>query len=165
MCNLGIFTTLIYSSLGILRAQGILRNLTNMYDGLFSTEPCITLVFSELEAYSEPWQIYMMENFVHDLYSFNSSMFRAVAYSESRHIQNTAKHLSQNILFKILCNPDVFRNPVYSDSGIFWKQSISPTEYLRWSILSRTLCNFNRFRGPIYTKLSHIQDRCLSAIS
>ena len=67
MCNLGIFTTLVYSSPGRLRAQGILRNLSNMYDGLFSTEPCVTLVFSELEAYSEPCQIFMMENFIHNL--------------------------------------------------------------------------------------------------
>ena len=52
MCNLGIFTTLVYSSPGRLTAQGILRNLSNMYDGLFSKEHCVTLVFSELEAYS-----------------------------------------------------------------------------------------------------------------
>ena len=67
MCNLGIFMTLVYSSPGMLRDQGILRNLSNMYDGLFSTELCITLVFSELEAYSEPCQISMMENFIHNL--------------------------------------------------------------------------------------------------
>ena len=67
MCNLGIFTTFVYSSPGRLRAQGILRNLSNMYDGLFSTEHCVTLVFSELEAYSEPCQIFMMENFIRNL--------------------------------------------------------------------------------------------------
>ena len=67
MCNLGIFTTLVYSSPGRLRAQGILRNISNMYDGLFSTEPWVTLVFSDLEAYSEPCQISMMENSIHNL--------------------------------------------------------------------------------------------------
>ena len=67
MCNLGIFMTLVYSNPGMLRAQGILRNLSNMYDGLFSTELCITLVFSELEAYSEPCQISMMESLIHNL--------------------------------------------------------------------------------------------------
>ena len=67
MCNLGIFTTLVYSSPGRLRAQGILRNLSNMYDGLFSTEPCVKLVFSELEAYSEPCQTFMIENFINNL--------------------------------------------------------------------------------------------------
>ena len=67
MCNLGIFMTLVYSSPGMLRDQGILRNLSNMYDGLFSTELCITLVFSELEAYSEPCQISMMESLIHNL--------------------------------------------------------------------------------------------------
>ena len=54
MCNLGIFTTLVYLNPGILRAQGILRNLTNMYDGLFSTEPCVTLVFSKLRYIQNP---------------------------------------------------------------------------------------------------------------
>ena len=67
MCNLGIFTTLEDSSSGRLRAQGILRNLSHMYDELFSTEPCVTLVSSELEAYSEPYQIFAMENFIHNL--------------------------------------------------------------------------------------------------
>ena len=67
MCNLGAFTTLAYSSPGRLRAQGMLRNLSNMYNGLFSTEPCVTLVFSEVKAYSEPCQIFMMENFIHNL--------------------------------------------------------------------------------------------------
>ena len=64
MCNLGIFTALVYSSPSILIAQGILRNLLNMYDELFSTELCVTLVYKELEAYSETYQICMMENFI-----------------------------------------------------------------------------------------------------
>ena len=67
MRHLGIFTTFVYLSPNILRAQGILRNLSNMYDGLFSAEPCVTLVYSELEAYSEPCQISMMENFIHNI--------------------------------------------------------------------------------------------------
>ena len=53
MNNLGIFATLVYLNPNILRAQGILRNLLKMYDGLFSTEACVTLVYSELKAYSE----------------------------------------------------------------------------------------------------------------
>ena len=67
ICNLGIYTTLVYSSPGTLRAQWIIWNLSNMCDGLFSTELCVTLVFSELEAYSEPCEIFMMENFIHNL--------------------------------------------------------------------------------------------------
>ena len=31
-----------------------------------------------------------------------------------RHIHNTVKHLSRNILFKTLCNPDILRALVYS---------------------------------------------------
>ena len=67
MCNLGVFATFVYSSPTTLRAQGILRNLSNMYDELFSTEPCVALVYSELEVYSKPCQISMMENFTHNL--------------------------------------------------------------------------------------------------
>ena len=67
MFNLGIFTTIVYSSSGRLRAQGILRNLSNMYYGPCSKAPCVTLVFSKLEAYSEPCQIFMIGNFIHNL--------------------------------------------------------------------------------------------------
>ena len=70
MRHLGIFTTFVYLSPNILTAQGILRHLSNMYDGLFFAEPCVTLVYSELEAYSEPCQISMMENFIHNLVLF-----------------------------------------------------------------------------------------------
>ena len=56
----------VYSSPITLRAQGILRNLSNMYDGMFSTEPCVTL-FSELEACSQPCQVFMTKNFINNL--------------------------------------------------------------------------------------------------
>ena len=67
MCNVGIFMAFVYLNPSILGTQGTLRNLLNMYGGLFSTEPCVTLVYSEIEAYSEPCQICMMENFIHNL--------------------------------------------------------------------------------------------------
>ena len=67
--SLDIFKTFVYSSPSNSRAQGILRNLSNVYDGLFSAEPCVTLVYSELEVYSEPYQILMMENFIPNLVS------------------------------------------------------------------------------------------------
>ena len=35
-----------------------------MYDRVFSTEPYVTLAYSELEAYWEPYQISKMENFI-----------------------------------------------------------------------------------------------------
>ena len=151
MCNLGIFTTLVYSSPGRLRAQGIPRNLSkmydfktrgtfrilsNIYDGKFYSQPCVT------PAYLEPWHI-----------------------QNPRHIQNTAKHLSRNILFKTLCNPDIFRNLVYSELWYILKSKHiqNPAEYLRWSILLRTLYNYSRFRGPIYSKLLDIPKRCVSS--
>ena len=64
MFNLGIFTTLVYLSPNILRAQGKPRNLS---DGLFSTEPYVTLIYSEIKASSRPYQISMMENFIRKL--------------------------------------------------------------------------------------------------
>ena len=67
MLNLGIFTTLYYLSPTILRAQGKLRNLSNIYDVLFSTEPCVILVYPGLKAYSGPSQTSMMKNFIHNL--------------------------------------------------------------------------------------------------
>ena len=147
MCNLSIFTTLVYLNHNILKAQGILRNLSNMsstgifrtqgifrtlsniYDGKIYSQRCVTL------AYLEPW-----------------------------HIQNTAKHLSRNILFKTLCNPDIFRTLVYAELWYILKSKHiqNPVEYLRWDILLRTLCNYSRFRGPIYSNLLHIHNRCLS---
>ena len=67
LCNLGIFTTLIYLSFNILRAQGIQRHLSDLHDRLFSTEPCVTVVYSELKVYSERCQISMMKNFIHSI--------------------------------------------------------------------------------------------------
>ena len=55
------------------------------------------------------------------------------AYLEPWHIQNTAKHLSRNILFKTLCNPGIFRNLVYSELWYILKSKYiqNPAEYLR----------------------------------
>ena len=58
-----------------------------------------------------------------------------------RHIQNTIKHLLQNVLFGALYNPDIFGALVYS---LLWdilksKHIQNPAKYLRWSILLRTL--------------------------
>ena len=104
---------------GIFRTQGIFRTLSNIYDGKFYSQPCVT------PAYLEPW-----------------------------HIQNTAKHLSRNILFKTLCNPEIFRNLVYSELWYILKSKYiqNPAKYLRWSILLRTLCNYSRCRDPIYSE-------------
>ena len=42
----------------------ILKTLSNIYDVAFSTEPYLTLAYSELEAYLEPCQTSIMENFI-----------------------------------------------------------------------------------------------------
>ena len=60
--------TLVYSQplylQALLRTQEILRTLSNIHNGSFSAEHCVTLTYSELEAYSEPCQISMMEKFI-----------------------------------------------------------------------------------------------------
>ena len=121
---------------GIFRTQGIFRTLSNIYDGKLYSQHGIT------PAYLELWHI-----------------------QNSRHIQNTAKHLSRNILFKTLCNPDIFRNLVYSELWYILKSKHiqNLAEYLRWSILLRAVCKYSKFRGPIYSKLPHIQNRYVSA--
>ena len=90
-----------------------------MYDGLLSTEPCVTLVYSELKAYSGPSKISMMENFIHNLV-------------QPQHIQNRGLfripgifRILPNIYHKIFywkpCEPghiqnaSIFRTLVYSE--------------------------------------------------
>ena len=111
------------------------RTLSNIYYGEFYSEPCVN------PAYLKPWHI-----------------------QNPRHIHNTVKHLSQNILFKTLCNPDMFRTLVYSPLWYILKSKHiqNPAEYLRLSILLRTLCNYSIFRRPIYSKLPLFQNMCVT---
>ena len=75
-----------------------------MYEGKFYSQPYVTL------AYLEPWH-----------------------NQNPRHIQNTAKHLTRNILFKTLCNPDIFNTLVHSEIWYILKSKPiqNPAEYLR----------------------------------
>ena len=77
-------------STGIFRAQGIFRTLSNIYDGKFYSQLCVTLV------YLEPWHI-----------------------QNPTHIQNTAEYLRWSILLRTLCNYSRFRGPIYSKLRIF----------------------------------------------
>ena len=168
---LGIFTTLVYLRPNLLITQGTLRNLSNMYNGVFSTETCVTQVHSELKAYSEPcqicqwWQIY-------------SLTYVTLAYLEQwhiqtpKHIQNTAKHLSLNILFKSLCNLEIFWTLVYSElwyivkwAYLCWQEKLysEPYRISKMDILLKNPCNYSRFKGPIHSKLLYIQNPCVSA--
>ena len=151
LCNIDIFITYIHSSPSILRARGIswavfygtlcntgifrtrgiFRTLPNIYYEEFYSEPYVTLAFLK------PWHI-----------------------QNPRHIHNTVKHLLWNILFKILCNSDIFRILVYSQLWYIPKSKYiqSSAKYLRWNILLKTLCNYRKFRRPIDLKLSLIQN-------
>ena len=140
-----------------LRTRGILRTLSNIYMADFYRNLCNTGIFRTQSIFGTLSNIYDGK--------FYSQPCVTPACLESLHIQNTAKHLSGNILFKTLCNPDIFRSLVYSELWYILKSKHiqNPAEYLRWSILLRTLCNYSRFRRPLYSKLPHIQNRCLSA--
>ena len=137
MFNLGKFTTLVYLSPNILRAQGKLRNLTNIKDGLFSTEPCITLVHSELKAYSRLCEISMIKTFIHNLRG----------QSRIQGIFRILPNIYHEIFYSKPCEPwhiektSIFRTLVYSEIKAY-------SEPCRTSkILLRTLCNYSRFRG------------------
>ena len=134
----GIGAAVFYGTLcntGIFRTRGKFRTLPNIYYEEFYSEPCVTL------AYLKPWHI-----------------------QNPRRIHNTVKHLLLNILFKTLCNPDIFGALVYSQLWYILKSKHiqSPAKYLRWSILLNTLCNYSIFRRPIYSKLSLIQNPIVS---
>ena len=157
LCNLVIFITYIHSSrsilrtlriwwavfyrtmcnTGIFRTWGIFRTLPNIYYEERYSEPCVTL------AYLKPWNI-----------------------QNPRHIHNTIKHLSWIILFKTLCNFDIFRTLVYSQLWYILKSKHiqSPAKYLKWNILLKTLYNYSIFRRPIYSKILLIQNPIVSAI-
>ena len=118
LCNLDTFTTLVYTSPSILRTwwiwwavfyrtlcnavifrtREIFQTLPNIYYGEFYSESCVTF------AYLKPWHI-----------------------QNQRHIPNAVKHLSWNILFKSLCNPDIFRTLLYSPLWYIPKKSIFRT--------------------------------------
>ena len=145
LCNLHIFTSYVYSSpstlrtrgiwwgvfyrtlcdTGIFRTQGIFQTLPNIYYGVFYSESCVTLAYLKLGH-----------------------------IQNQRHIHNTVKHLSWNILFTFLWNPDIFRTLLYSPLWYILKikHIQNPTAYLRWNILLRTLCNYSIFRRPMYSK-------------
>ena len=121
---------------GIARTRDIFRTLPNIYDEKLYSQHCVTPANLDL------WHI-----------------------QNPKHIQNTAKQLSRSVLFKTLCNSDIFTNVVYSELWYILKSKHIQNhgEYLRWSILLKILCNYSRFRGSIYSKLRHIRNRCVSA--
>ena len=104
----------------------IFQTLSNIYYGEFYSVSNVIL------AYLKPWHI-----------------------QNQKHIHNTVKHLSWNILFKLLCNPDTFRTLLYSPLWYILKNKHiqNPAVYLRWIILLRTLtlCSYS-IRHAIYIR-------------
>ena len=58
-----------------MKTRQILKTLSNMYDGLFYTEPCVKLAYSKLETYLEPCQISIMDNCIQN-HVYNPGIFR-----------------------------------------------------------------------------------------
>ena len=116
----GIWWTFFYGTLcntGIFRTRGIFRTHPNIYYEELYSEPCVTQIYLKPRHFQNP-----------------------------RHIRNTVKHPSWNILFKTLCNPEKFKTLEYSE---YWyilksKHIQSPVEYLKWSILLKTLRNYSK---------------------
>ena len=141
-------TTLVYSSPGIMRDQGILRNLSNIYDGLLSTELfCATLVFSHIQ---NPVK-YLWWKILFTTWC-NPSIFRTVAYSESKAYSeycqtSITKYFIQNLVQSWhIQKPSIFRTLVYSEI----KAYLEPCRKSKMGHFLRTLCNYSRFsRGPI----------------
>ena len=160
MCNLGIFTTLVYSSPNILKTQGMLKTLSNVWWGVFYRTLCNTGIFRTRGTFRALSNIYYGE--------FYSKPSITLSYLNTWHIQNpsyilnTAKYLSWNILFKTLCNSETL---VFSQLWYILKLKHiqNPAEYLRWNILLRTLCNYSKFLHLTYSKLSLIQNPSVSA--
>ena len=71
-------------NLDIFRTKGIFRTLRNIYYEEFYSEPCVTVAY-----------------------------FKSGHNQNPRYVHNTVKQLLWNILFKTLCNPDIFRTLVY----------------------------------------------------
>ena len=144
------------------RTRGIFRTLSNIYNGAFCSEPCVTLT------YLEPWHIQNLrniENSVKHLWwnvlSFrtlcNYNIFRLLIHSKPWHIQNSGhsryrESLKYNLQIT-LCNLDIFTTYVYSSPGIL------RTRGMWWAIFYGTLCNTGIFRTQgIFRALSNIYD-------
>ena len=115
MCNLGIFTTLLYSTPGRLRAQGILKNLSSMYDDCFLQNPVKYWYFQNSKDIQNPVKYFWWKILFTTLCDLN--IFRTVAYSESKAYSyseycqtSITKYFIQNLV-----NPDIFTTLIYSE--------------------------------------------------
>ena len=99
LCNLDIFTTYVYWSPRTLRTRGIGW-------AVFYRTLCDTGIFRTQGIFQTLSNIYYGECY--------SESYVTLAYLKPWHIHNTVKHLSWNILFKPLRNPDIFSTLLYS---------------------------------------------------
>ena len=120
LCNTGIF-----------RARGIFRTLSNVYDGKFYSQPCVT------SAYLEPRHIQNTAKHLSRSISFkslyNTGIFRNLLCSKlwyilkSKHIQKPTKYLRWIILLRTLCTCSRFRDPIYSKLPHIQNRCLSAT--------------------------------------
>ena len=125
MCNLGIFTTLLYSTPGRLRAQGILRNLSSMYDGCFLQNPVKYWYFQNSKDIQNPVKYFWWKILFTTLCDLN--IFRTVAYSESKAYSyseycqtSITKYFIQNLVQPWhIQKHGILSTPVYSESKAY----------------------------------------------
>ena len=104
LCNTSIF-----------RTRGTFRTPSNIYDGIFYSQSCVTLV------YLEPWHIQNPRHIQNTATPWITLTYsEPLVYSElwyilkSKHIQNPAEYLRWSILLRTLCSYGRFRGPIYS---------------------------------------------------
>ena len=86
--------------------------MSNMYDGLFSTKPRVTLVYSELEAHSEPCQISMIKNYV-----TCKVIFWVIFQAYLRIFKRYSRAYSH--IFRDFSIPGIFRTLTYSKVRLY----------------------------------------------
>ena len=114
LCNTGIF-----------RARGIFRTLSNVYDGKFYSQPCVT------SAYLEPRHIQntakhlsrsiSFKNLVQHQHIQKPTMFKTLvyseikAYSETYHISKMERLIKNPVYLQQIQRPYIFKTSAYSE--------------------------------------------------
>ena len=138
-----------------LRTRGIFRALSNIYNGAFCSEPCVTL------AYLEPLHVQNLRNIwnpVKHLWccislrtSYNPGIFRTLVYTKP---EEYSVPCQASIWCSVsLMKPDIFTTLIYSEHWHILKPWYiqNPGKYIRWSILFWTL-KYSIFRLLIHSK-------------
>ena len=121
--------------IGTFKTRGMFTTLSNIFDGKFYSQSCVTLV------YLESWHIQ------------NPTIFRVLP------------SIYQEIFYSKPCVVLIYSQAlVYPELLYFLKSKHiqNPAEYLIWSSLLRTLCNYSRYRPYIFKTFAYSEPVCVS---